>query len=440
MQKKWLLVAVPLLAIGAFAAARKGSNPSTQVEELPLSRRIFRPGVESDPAFMPKLTGLDMTQLHIEDGAVTTELADKTRVKLTVDGNLQKTVSSLLASYAIPESAVVLMEVATGRVLVYASHIEGKPARDLNVEATAPAASVFKVITGASLIDYAALKPESNSCYSGGEQRINASDLEEDPARDKYCTSLSGAMGRSINTVFARLAQKHLSREQLGTTANAMFFGQSLPFDVAVAPSALAFPDDSLGFARTAAGFWNTTLSPIHAAWISATIARGGEPVRPTVIAEVARADGKKLYALGDPKPMARALSPATAEAVTTMMENTISDGTCFRAFHDRGKTAFLPGITVAGKTGTLTDNPNKRFYTWFTGFAPSHAPPGAHAVAVSVMVANGPIWKVKANLVAREVLRAYFAQEGVKGVTKPSVHVEPEAKARVASATAEPR
>jgi hypothetical protein len=35
-------------------------------------------------------------------------------------------------------------------------------------------------------------------------------------------------------------------------------------------------------------------------------------------------------------------------------------------------------------------------------------------------MVANGAIWKVKANVVAREMLRAYFAQEGMKGVTKP--------------------
>jgi penicillin-binding protein A len=424
MQKKWLLLALPVLGIGLFAATRKRSEITPQVEELPLSRRIFRPSVESDPAYLPKLSGLDLTQLRIEGAEVTTELADKTRVKLTLDGNLQRIVTSLLESYAIPESAVVLTEIATGRVLVYASHIEGKPSRDLNVEATAPAASVFKVITGASLVDYAALKPETNACYFGGEQRVNASDLEDDPARDKYCTTLSGAMGRSINTVFARLALKHLTREQLGATANALMFGQVLPFDVTVAPSALAFPDDSLGFARTAAGFWNTTLSPMHAAWISSTIARGGEPVRPTIIAEVARSDGKKLYALGEPKTMPRALSQATADAVTTMMENTVSDGTSFRAFHDKGKTPFLPGITVAGKTGTLTDNANKRFYTWFTGFAPTHPPPGAHAVAVSVMVANGAVWKVKANLVAREVLRAFFAQEGAKGVTKPSVRV----------------
>lgn len=423
MQKKWVLLGVPVLCIGLFAVTRKrGETAPAHVEELPLSRRMFRPSVESDPSYMPKLGGLDLANVHLEGDGAVTELADKTRVKLTLDPALQKTALALLKAYAIPESAVVLMDVATGRVLVYASHLEGKPARDLNIEATAPAASVFKVATGAALVDHAGLKPETNTCYSGGEQRITASDLEEDTERDKYCATLAGAMGRSLNTVFARLALKHLSREQLGATAQALYFNQMLPFDVPVATSTLAFPEDSLGFARTAAGFWNSTLSPLHAAWLSAAIARGGEPVRPTIVSEVTRADGKKVYALGEARPMPRALSVATADALTTMMESTVSDGTSFRAFHDRGKVPFLPGIPVAGKTGTLTDNASKRFYTWFTGFAPTHPPPGAHAVAVSVMVANGPIWKVKANVIAREVLRAFFAQEGAKGVTKPLV------------------
>ena len=38
------------------------------------------------------------------------------------------------------------------------------------------------------------------------------------------------------------------------------------------------------------------------------------------------------------------------------MMERTVSDGTSFRAFHDRSGGTFLPGIGVAGKTGTLTE------------------------------------------------------------------------------------
>ncbi len=279
-----------------------------------------------------------------------------------------------------------------------------------------------RAVTGTALVDVAQLTPDTNQCYTGGEQRINAADLESDPAKDKYCATLAGAMGRSLNTVFARLALKHLPREKLAETAKSFYFGRELPFDVPVQPSNITLPEDSLGYARTAAGFWNTTLSPLHAAWLSATFARGGEPVRPVIVSEIVRADQKKIYAVGEPVALPRIMSEKTADAVTTMMEYTVSDGTSFRAFHDRDKTPFLPGITVAGKTGTLTDAQNKRFYTWFTGFAPSKPPPGAHAVAISVLVANGPIWKVKANVIAREMLRAFFAQEGVKGVSKPTI------------------
>ena len=68
-------------------------------------------------------------------------------------------------------------------------------------------------------------------------------------------------------------------------------------------------------------------------------------------------------------------------------MEHTVSEGTSFRAFHDARGVAFLPGIAVAAKTGTLTDAAAHRYYTWFTGFAPARPIPGVRQVAVGVLV-----------------------------------------------------
>jgi penicillin-binding protein A len=181
---------------------------------------------------------------------------------------------------------------------------------------------------------------------------------------------------------------------------------------------------------RTAAGFWNSTLSPLHAAWLSATVARGGEPVRPYIVAEVEDERGRASWTSPGPLALKRAMSVETAQAITTMMESTVSDGTSYKAFHDGRGEAFLPGIGVAGKTGTLTDHASQRFYTWFTGFAPSHpyavtegsadAPP--RQVAIGVLVVNQPTWNVKANVLAREVLRAYFAQCKAPGVSAPTL------------------
>ena len=229
-------------------------------------------------------------------------------------------------------------------------------------------------------------------------------------------------MGRSVNAVFARLASKHLDATMLERAAQHFGFGRAVPFDTKIEPSTLHVPADGLGFARTSAGFWNSTLSPMHAAWISATLERGGEPVRPYIVREVASASGTIAEVpprIGGSAPV---VTTSTAAAITSMMEHTVSEGTSFRAFHDARRTPFLPGITVAGKTGTLTDDHAQRYYTWFTGFAPSHPVPGVRPVAVAVLVVNGPSWRVKANTVAREVLQAYFAEQKVPGVSRAKI------------------
>jgi cell division protein FtsI/penicillin-binding protein 2 len=314
-----------------------------------------------------------------------------------------------------------MLDPETGEALAYASHVErGKP-RDLCVEATAPAASVFKIVTATALVEAAGLSPDARQCYSGGEQRILSTDLVDDPLRDRWCVTMASAMGRSLNTVFARLAEKYLTPAVLEETARSLGFGEPLPFDVPVALSEIRVPSDGLSFARTAAGFWNTTLSPLHAAWVSAALARGGESVRPYIVREVRSAESPPIRS-APVKGSRRIVTPATAEALTTMLERTVSEGTSFRAFHDPRGAPFLPSITVAGKTGTLSDDRAHRFYTWFTGFAPSRPVDGLRPVAIAVLVVNNPAWRVKANVVAREMLQAYFASQKALGVSFPKI------------------
>jgi penicillin-binding protein A len=380
----------------------------------------------------PSLAGIDLRKIDLGERGATAPLPDKKTARLAISPALQHVADGVMAQHHLPEAAIVLMDVETGRVLVYASHLEKGPARDLVVEAKAPAASVFKVVTGTALVEHASITPDQRECYSGGEQRILAQDLEPNPKRDKWCTTVAGAMGRSINTVFARLALAHLKPAQLDETARALGFGTALPFDVPVEPSAAKLTEDNLGFARTAAGFWNTTLSPLHAAWLSAAIARAGEPVRPVLVTEIVD-DGKLQWSAPSGLAQRRIMKAETAQALTTMMDATVADGTSYRAFHDAKGRSFLPGVAVAGKTGTLTDAAAKRYYTWFTGFAPSKpmAIEGKddlqpRKVAFAALVVNDPKWTIKANVLAREVLRAYFAEQKVPGITAPQRETPP--------------
>jgi penicillin-binding protein A len=421
------LTLIPMARRGAQARAALARTPTISLTSSPARGAGVQPAAPQgeartgDSANPPPVDGLDLSRIGLADDGATAPVANGGVARLTIDPELEARVWSILSAYRLPEAAIVALDPETGAIKAYASRVEHGPKRDLILEASAPAASIFKIVTASALVETASLSADTRQCYSGGEQKILSSDLVDDALRDRWCVTLAGAMGRSINAVFARLAARYLKPEQLEEKAHSFGFGETTPFDVPVATSRLKIPLDTLGFARTAAGFWNTTLSPLHAAWLSAAIARGGESIRPTIVSAV-RMPGAAEVERPKGTTSRRVVAPETAEALTTMLEHTVTEGTSFHAFHDAHGTPFLPNVSVAGKTGTLTDDHSHRFYTWFTGFAPSRPVPGAQRIVVAVLVVNGPAWRVKANVLAREVFQAYFAGQRVSGVSYPKV------------------
>lgn len=364
----------------------------------------------------PPLTDLDLTNLDDRRDVVTAPAHGKRNADLTLDADYQRGAVGFLRKGAVYEGAVVMTDVTTGKVLVWASSNQGRR-RDLAVEAQAPSASVFKIVTGSALVE-AGVPLNEKFCYSGGERRVMRRDLVPDERRDKYCATLPMAMGRSINTIFARLAAKHLDADKLTGVANRLGWGVDIPFDVPVEQSSITLPaDDELEFARSAAGFWNTTLSPFQAANLAQTIANEGEMIRSFIVERVVDENDEEIYRRPEGRQVIRrVLNERTAWSVARMMEQTVRNGSGFRAFHDRSGRPFLPDIRVAAKTGTLTEKKTNTLITWFVGFAPARKP----EVAFSVLVTNRGPWRVKAAHVACSLLRAYFADRGAKGVRYP--------------------
>jgi len=322
------------------------------------------------------------------------------RVELTVSPDLQERARRLFQEYQVPYGALVAIEPATGRILAYVSHTSGQAnGEDLARDVTPPAASVFKLITSSALIE-AGVSPDTRVCYNGGSSRLEAAHLQDNPRRDHACATLDEALGKSLNAVFAKLADKNLNPSTLLRYAKAFGFGQALPFDFAPPPSPIDVPSERLEFARTAAGFWHTFMSPLHAALIAATFANDGNMPRPRLIERVLLPDGKVAPALSAAAAPRSVISPKTAHAVGKMMLRTCKDGTSRTAFH-----AQLPGIQVAGKTGSLSANDPYRAYSWWVGFAPAEQP----RIALAALIVNGPVWRIKSSFVAREVLREYL-------------------------------
>jgi cell division protein FtsI/penicillin-binding protein 2 len=146
-------------------------------------------------------------------------------------------------------------------------------------------------------------------------------------------------------------------------------------------------------------------------------MANGGEMIRLSLVSTVKDEAGEIYRGATTRQVVRRAVDASVATQVTSMMEQTVDNGTSYKSFHDRNGKSYLPDIRVAGKTGTLTkpvaDGP---FYTWWIGFAPSNKP----EVALSILVANRPKWRVKATNIASDMLRVYFADKKAPGVSDP--------------------
>lgn len=339
---------------------------------------------------------LDLRHARAAHGKVVVrDPASGASVPLTLDPELQRAAHEILAGARAHAGAIVMSDVRTGRVLVWATRGGGA---DLVSTPMAPSASVFKVVTAAALLETGRVSRGTRQCYAGGERAIEADELDDDRGRDDRCTTLGDALGHSVNLVFARMALKHLSPSVLRDEAAELGIGSEIPIDVRVPSSTLRVPDDRLGFARAAAGFWNGKMSPLSALFLMQTIANRGERVGLSVV-----------DAPGDARaPLGRAMSPATAAALVRMLEVTTRTGTSAKVFRREDGTRVFPHMSVAGKTGTLIGGSPARMYSWFAGFAPSRHP----EVALSVLLANDVKWWKKGNEVARDMLEAYVAHK----------------------------
>jgi cell division protein FtsI/penicillin-binding protein 2 len=390
-----------MLVLGQSDAIRAddpppGATTATAPTPAPTARR--RPAV---------LRHLDPRVHREEDGALVSDLPGDHTAVLTLDARLQSAMEAYFDRYEVPYAGLVALEPSTGRVLAYVSHSSADPhAGDMARDATAPAASVFKIITASALLE-AGVRPDTEVCYHGGASSISMPLLDPDPAHDRSCATLSMALGRSLNVVFARLADQHLDPSSLGRYASAFGFGEALPFDVQTSESEIEIPSERLEFARTAAGFWHSHLSPLHGALIAATIANEGRMPRATMVDSVLDADGHVAYE-SHAETFRSVIGAHTAHLVGEMMQRTVSEGTARRAFRDDHGRPFLPGVDVAGKTGTLSSERPYRGYTWWVGYAPADEP----RIAMAVLVVNTPEWRIKASNAAAETLRQYLVVE----------------------------
>jgi penicillin-binding protein A len=341
------------------------------------------------------------------------------KVVTTLDPAAQQVANSALAGY---KGAVVALEPRSGALTVMASSPSFDPnalrslasyekltrdtgGRPLVNRATqfgyAPG-STFKVVTATAAIDSGAYTPEST--VSGrNDVLVSGVALQNDDDESFGEITLTQALAHSVNTVWAQVAEKlgrrtmarYMARfgfdrkPQLDYPADQMSISGEYVGEHLVSPLS---PRVDLG--RMGIGQDKLEVTPLQMAEVAAAVANHGRLMVPHMTARIVDPDGRTVLHV-TPRVQSVVMKRSTAASVTSMMQAVVTEGT--------GVEAQIPGVKVAGKTGTAETQIGTAINNvWFIAFAPASDPTVAIAVTLEGVPGQGAAF---AAPVARQVM-----------------------------------
>jgi peptidoglycan glycosyltransferase len=337
-------------------------------------------------------------------------------VQLTINAGAQQLAQRLLGDRC---GAVVAMNPRTGAIYVMASSptynqnlieqpggyakvlkIKGacgdsSALLNLSTDGLFTPGSTFKMVTAAAALDSGAFTPTSGFddpgyCVEYGKHVSNADNPDQRGPESYGHVTLAQGFEHSINSVFCNVGQK-IGGETILKYAKKFGFYATPPLETPAnqrVPSGL-YKDNKLWYpknesdidpGRLAFGQFNMVATPLQMLMVGATIANGGVVPRPYIVDKVTGHDGS-VVTRTRASDLGRAIKPETAAELTQMMVSVVQAGT--------GTAAQIPGIQVAGKTGTAETGINNVYTAWFVSFAPAENPQVAVAVVLAKQ-ANG--------------------------------------------------
>jgi penicillin-binding protein A len=334
-------------------------------------------------------------------------------VETSIDPDLQEYVRELVDRSSAYKTAVVVLRPDNGQVLALVNHadFERPTHENLCLRADFPAASLFKIVAAAAAIEARGFTPETTLAFRGQKYTLYKSQLREDKGKQRMKMSLKEAFGDSVNAFFGRVGIYHLGRDVMAEYAEKFLFNHAIPFDLPVSTSSIEIPTDSFGLAEIASGYnRRTVISPLHAALLTAAVVNKGVMMSPWLVANIRDARGNLLYE-ASPSKLASPISENTAQKMRILMEETVSDGTCKKAFQPSRRKDALRDLVLGAKTGTINDQPGDHRCEWISAFAlPMNGDPG---LAVAILTVHGEKLGSRPKDIAKRIFSHQFSRQG---------------------------
>jgi cell division protein FtsI/penicillin-binding protein 2 len=330
------------------------------------------------------------------------------RVVTTLDMPLQHFMIKSLNTANARHIGIVAIDPSTGRILSMVGFDRTNPLNNPCLDSIFPAASIFKIITAAAVVDKCGLNQESLLFFTGGKHTLYKSQLTDKYTKYTQKITLRDSFAQSVNVIFGKIGYQLLGKVAIEQYAAAFGFNHPINFEAPINSSLLFVDDTPYQLAEIASGYNRTTvISPLHGALIGAAILNQGVMVEPTIVDYISDQTGSMLYQ-SRVEPMKQVISAKSSGIVVSMMEATVNSGTGRKAFKDYQKDSVLAQLNIGGKTGSMDNQEHDAHYDWFVGFAVDRA--SGKKVVVSVVVAHEKYIGTRSGYYARILMKQYFS------------------------------
>jgi len=146
-------------------------------------------------------------------------------------------------------------------------------------------------------------------------------------------------------------------------------------------------------------------VTPVQLCGLAARFANGGRRVTPHIVREIVDPEGKVVFKARNVAIPIAGVDQGALQIIREAMKGVVGSdwGT--------GRAAAIPGIAVAGKTGTA-QNPHGRDHAIFIAYAPADDP----AICIAIVMENSGHGGAMAAPIAKRILTAFFNPLGGTG------------------------
>ena len=338
-------------------------------------------------------------------------------VSLTIDINIQKSIERELKNISDmfnPDMALaIVVNPNTGEILGMGSLPDFDPNnykeygtsvlnRNLPIWSSYEPGSTFKVVTMSSAVEEGVIDIFNDHFYDAGKVNVDGSVLKCWKSGGHGDQTFLQVLQNSCNPGFVKLGQL-LGKEKLFSYIDKFGFGNKTGIDLSGEATGILFPMNKVGnveLATTAFG-QGISVTPIQQVVAVSAVVNGGVLYKPYIVKGISTNTNSSVKEFSK-KKVRRVISEKTSEIMRLALESVVSYG--------GGKSAYIEGYRVGGKTGTAQKSSNgvylvNNYIMSFMSVVPANKPEAVLYLAIDNPKNTAMLSSYTTTPIARRIL-----------------------------------